>query len=580
MPLQGTAYYDFFGNAAPPPIPRLADRGGATPVHLLQINLPFVTAGSGMAWAVPTNEAPRPIKARLLNPDIGGNWVPGGVTGLPFEGFAAWARQTNDPLRPLAKVLPSGASHLIAPPVFVQGDPFPGGPQTITNIGPTIAGTGSNDTSIGDLPWSNPSRITADDGSSATINISSNVVSNWLIGNNFGFAIPATATIRGILVEWKRFNSNPVGNDTLADFAVRVIKGGVIGSEDRSAASNWQQVALAYQSYGGLSDLWGLGWNASDINSATFGVALAVIGTQFGGSAAVDAVRVTISYLTGGLPMGAQYMVSSEMAPRRFVPTIAGGSTYNLAEPSLYTPTPGISWYRQQPEAIPVKRLPPGTGGMSFTIFPDLVQAGFPRWSIQLPDPLPLPRRAYPPQNPSEAPPQAIASITVDKWFVRINDPLRPLAKYAQTQTVLPLAPFQIDQAIGWLTPSPAPLPVRRFVPLDATVAPLITDSQRFTMTWLVQANVPNPPIQRLAQSLTVRPLEPTQLPAQSFGWLRQPSEPLPIRPRMIDASQNTGWLGASFIVVAPPSAIGGPYFVIAGGVFVAGMITVGIETA
>jgi hypothetical protein len=156
--------------------------------------------------------------------------------------------------------------------------------------GPLGPGTGADDSGTGTTAWSNPGNVTTEDGVFATCTLGGLFSSHYLDATNFGFSIPAGATINGISVEWKRMS----GSGDIHDNAVRIIKGGTVGATDKSVAGNWS-TTLGYQSYGGSSDLWGQSWTASDINASNFGAALAAT-TNGGDTASVDYCRITVTY--------------------------------------------------------------------------------------------------------------------------------------------------------------------------------------------------------------------------------------------------------------------------------------------
>lgn len=170
--------------------------------------------------------------------------------------------------------------------------------------GPLGPGTASEDSSSGGARnWgSNTSKILAEDGNAAlTVNtVSSGEQSYYLLGTNFGFSIPSGATINGIVVEWK-IQSAFGGRGS--DYKVRIVKGGTIGSTDRSVGE-WPTSALTFVSYGSSSDLWGETWAYTDINSSTFGAAISVtanLGTYC--VPAVDYVRITVYYTAAAAGM-------------------------------------------------------------------------------------------------------------------------------------------------------------------------------------------------------------------------------------------------------------------------------------
>src|SRR5690349_20482878 len=132
--------------------------------------------------------------------------------------------------------------------------------------------------------WSNPGNGAAEDGSLATCAVMGLVSSHYLMATGFGFSIPSGATMNGITVEVKR----KAGTGDIQDGRVRIVKGRTVGSTDRRALGNWS-TTLGYQSYGSSSDLWGETWTDTDINSGSFGLALAAT-SGFGDTASVDQV--------------------------------------------------------------------------------------------------------------------------------------------------------------------------------------------------------------------------------------------------------------------------------------------------
>lgn len=79
-----------------------------------------------------------------------------------------------------------------------------------STLGPNGTGTGADDASVGTITWSNPGNITASDNTYAT-NLTGCItsVSHYLKATNFGFSVPAGATITGITVEIERKGTGP-----------------------------------------------------------------------------------------------------------------------------------------------------------------------------------------------------------------------------------------------------------------------------------------------------------------------------------------------------------------------------------
>jgi len=162
--------------------------------------------------------------------------------------------------------------------------------------GPLSPGTAVDDASIGSTVWNNPTNVFSSENLDATTNfISSTGPSHYLKATNFGFAIPANDVIDGIKVEFEKAHN--LQNSVLLDNAVRIVKGGNIGSTDKSLGSFWPN-GDTYVSHGGSTDLWGETWTHTDINDTNFGVAISVkhntgIGTE---AASLDHVRITVYY--------------------------------------------------------------------------------------------------------------------------------------------------------------------------------------------------------------------------------------------------------------------------------------------
>lgn len=161
--------------------------------------------------------------------------------------------------------------------------------------GPLSPGTLANEASFGTPTWSDPANAAAEDGSSATVIVGAGVSSQYLMATNFGFTIPAGATIDGITVEIKKAEGDT--GDDLTDSRVRIVKGGAIGTEDKSDVTEWP-TTLAYTTYGGAADLWGETWTYSDINDSGFGVVISAVSTP-AADGSIDHIRITVTYTAG-----------------------------------------------------------------------------------------------------------------------------------------------------------------------------------------------------------------------------------------------------------------------------------------
>lgn len=144
----------------------------------------------------------------------------------------------------------------------------------------------------GGASWTNPNNVLASDNAYGVIVWDGDVGAKTVAVTNFGFSIPAGATIDGILVEieWK------VASGTIAPY-VGITKNGtssIAGITSPSITTTEQ-----YLSYGGAANLWSITWTPAEVNASTFGVRL-----QRGddGTVSVDHVRVTVYFTGGGVP--------------------------------------------------------------------------------------------------------------------------------------------------------------------------------------------------------------------------------------------------------------------------------------
>lgn len=139
-----------------------------------------------------------------------------------------------------------------------------------TNTAATSPGTMADDATVGTITWTNYNNAKVSDAVYAS---AANGTSHYLKATNFGFAIPAGATINGILVEIERYKG---GTGTSKDTNVKIVKAdGTIGTTNKALALNWL-ASESYFSYGSSSDLWGETWTYTDINDIDFGVVLNV----------------------------------------------------------------------------------------------------------------------------------------------------------------------------------------------------------------------------------------------------------------------------------------------------------------
>lgn len=166
--------------------------------------------------------------------------------------------------------------------------------------GPLYPGTTANLSNAPESaePWVNPGNVSADDGTEATITAAtydSPDISQILVCSNFGFSIPASATIDGITVEIDRRNSAGAASDNRVQLAKGTAFANLVGSNLADTATDWP-TTLATVSYGGAANLWGTTWTPSEINASSFAVFLSVQADAANTDIQVDFIRATVTY--------------------------------------------------------------------------------------------------------------------------------------------------------------------------------------------------------------------------------------------------------------------------------------------
>lgn len=171
--------------------------------------------------------------------------------------------------------------------------------------GPLYPGTAGNlseaSTAENAEAWAGLVNVSADDGVNASITAASYDSpdkSQILRVRDFGFTIPTTATLNGIVVEIER----NCGAGTAADFRVQLMTGTLFANlvgNNKAAAGDWP-ASMAIATYGSSSDMWGTTLTPTDVNSVNFCVGLSVQATAANVDIFVDYVRTTIHYTEAG----------------------------------------------------------------------------------------------------------------------------------------------------------------------------------------------------------------------------------------------------------------------------------------
>jgi len=174
----------------------------------------------------------------------------------------------------------------------------------MATAGPNAPGTMADDNSVGTTAWANPGNVASSNNTYANADPAYSaeyVPTHYLKCTNFGFAIPAGATIDGVTVSIER-------RDDLAktrDKVVSLVKGGGVSGDNKQNSVSFWTDAISDETitYGGAADLWGLALTYSDVNASDFGVVLqaeTLDDEDVGAIAKVDFISITITYTAGG----------------------------------------------------------------------------------------------------------------------------------------------------------------------------------------------------------------------------------------------------------------------------------------
>lgn len=128
-----------------------------------------------------------------------------------------------------------------------------------------------------------------------------------LQATNFGFNIPAGATICGIEVQVKKMANN-VGiipivllESYVTDLNVQIIKGGTLIGDNYAQPAHWANASNNYATYGGNGDTWNVGsLTAADVNASNFGVSFSAEINDLASllpSVNIDHIDMTIHYI-------------------------------------------------------------------------------------------------------------------------------------------------------------------------------------------------------------------------------------------------------------------------------------------
>jgi hypothetical protein len=196
-------------------------------------------------------------------------------------------------------------------PVLIDSPRFPPAIKRITadQTSPLFAGTGANYNDGGNLGWTAPINAQGDTtDTAATISLGANGhTSQRLRLTNFGFNIPSTAIINGVIVEVEASSTN---NNRQRWNSVQLLK--ATSETGTNKSDNAAINAKAFKTFGSASDVWGTTISASEVNDSGFGVSLKIErnSTQTT-TTSIFRVRITVDYTPISAPSVSTQAVSS-----------------------------------------------------------------------------------------------------------------------------------------------------------------------------------------------------------------------------------------------------------------------------
>ncbi len=199
--------------------------------------------------------------------------------------------------------------------------------------GPNWAGTGANYNDGGTTAWTNPTNVVGNTTSTAaTFNTgTAGGTSQRLRATNFGFSIPSTATIDGVIVEVEQQAAN---TNRHRWNSVQILKGGTETGNNNSDNSIITASKII-KSFGTETDDWGASLTPSDVNASNFGVSLKVARYGTATTTSIFRVRITVYYTELTTIAGNIYASGSESSTNGTAVSVA--VSVNNGTPTVVT---------------------------------------------------------------------------------------------------------------------------------------------------------------------------------------------------------------------------------------------------
>ena len=144
------------------------------------------------------------------------------------------------------------------------------------------------------IAWSNPNNARTVDGQFASVTLDNDQASEHLRVTGYGFNLPSTVSIKGVVVELKR-----QGNNQIVDGNIELWLDGTPSSRPKFVASGWP-VAIGTHHYGQEIDTWGDDLTPALVAKPGFGTEIYALRRVDAGTGpvegAVESLLITIWY--------------------------------------------------------------------------------------------------------------------------------------------------------------------------------------------------------------------------------------------------------------------------------------------
>lgn len=249
------------------------------------INNGTFTASSGTVSLTGTNQT-----IGGTSPTTFFNLTVGTQTALTLTGNITITGTTNLTTANIVSTCPTSYTITNAAGTVLQNSCPTGGGGGVSSATSAPGTCASTRWTGGNSPWNlNPTDVSASDTKYAIAQ--PNGTSDLLTCSQYGFNIPANATILGVTVNVQRKSSS---NSRTTDGAMRLVKAGVVGTIDRSTATVYTTVDVT-EAHGSATDMWGVALTPADINAVNFGAAFAVKTTKTR-TVSVNYMPITVTY--------------------------------------------------------------------------------------------------------------------------------------------------------------------------------------------------------------------------------------------------------------------------------------------